>query len=56
MYMYVAYLEYKAKWHNVTSKNMAFEKEKKKYINGVFAKEKNWIGADCTVDAFDFWM
>lgn len=53
--MYVAYLEYKAKWHNVTSKNMANLKKRKKYINGVFAKEKNWIGADCTVDAFDFW-
>lgn len=38
--MYVAYLEYKAKWHNVTSKNMANLKKRKKYINGVFAKEK----------------
>lgn len=32
------------------------KKRKKKYVNGVFAKEKTWIGADCTVDAFDFWM
>lgn len=30
--MYVAYLEYKAKWHNVTSKNMANLKKRKKSI------------------------
>lgn len=28
--MYVAYLEYKAKWHYVTSKNMANLKKRKK--------------------------
>lgn len=28
--MYVAYLVYKAKWHNVTSKNMANLKKRKK--------------------------
>lgn len=54
--MYVVYLEYKVKWYNVISKNMVNLKKRKKYINGVFVKEKNWIGVDCIVDVFDFWM
>lgn len=38
--MYVAYLEYKAKWHNVTSKNMANLKKRKKSIEMEYLPRK----------------